>query len=153
MSLETDEFGRPIIQGTPVFGRWDGLKLLLMLRTDTPAILRNRLENAGVLVRDDENNIGPADGVQYTTWRQVLTPAVTDGDGNILVPAVIDPRLHINLWLSREAIQENGWRTALRNVMLTGSTVAGNVNEECRRLTGFELIDPSSIATPHNVML
>jgi len=101
---------------------------------------------------------GPVIPAPHTTITKigniVLTPAVTDAEGNIATPAVLDTRFHANFWLGPEVVARGLWKKLAITWTQNGTEVAeSNRHEAAVKFQGVELIDPDSISTPSNVLL
>ena len=89
----------------------------------------------------------------------VLTPAVLDAEGNVVTPAVMDNRFHLNMRLDEPLLSksdENGyplWQKTALLWMQYGQPVVPNNEERAKAVSGVEMIDPDSINNPDRVWL
>ena len=177
MSHYTNEDGRLIVvqddTETPVFAEVKGGILHCMVRaTDEDTFNAVGLQ-VGLLVHenpaqdavlDEEGNVVqeavapsgaiiPASGNTVTRiGPHVITPAVLDDEGNVVTPAVTDDRFHANFWLGSDVTARGNWEQWCIQWM-AGADGTPNGSEESKATQGIELIDPLSVATPHNVLL
>ena len=108
-------------------------------------VLQEAVEASGAIIPAIGNTvtrIGP----------HVITPAVLDDEGNEVTPAVMDNRYHVNFWLGSEVVARGNWEQWCIQWM-SGADGTPNGSEESKATQGIELIDPLSVATPHNVLL
>lgn len=92
----------------------------------------------------------------------VLTPAVLDGDGVEVTPAVIDTRDHINIRLSGYALEKEsavtpGERQVVETLVLWSQYGTDDPNQNAAEVgklwTSVSLIEPDTIASRDNVWL
>ena len=177
MSHYTNEDGRLIVvqddTETPVFAEVKGGILHCMVRaTDEDTFNAVGLQ-VGLLahenpaqdaVVDEDGNVVqeavapsgaiiPASGNTVTRiGPHVITPAVLDDEGNVVTPAVTDDRFHANFWLGSDVTARGNWEQWCIQWM-AGADGTPNGSEESKATQGIELIDPLTVATPHNVLL
>jgi hypothetical protein len=178
MSYFTDESGRLHVvdaedNATPVFAKVSGGVLHCMVRCTDEATFDAVGLSVGLLthenegsaeVLDEEGNVVqeavapsgaiiPASGNTVTRiGPHVITPAVLDDEGNVVTPAVTDDRFHANFWLGSDVTARGNWEQWCIQWM-AGADGTPNGSEESKVAQGVELIDPLSVATPHNVLL
>ena len=178
MSHYTNEDGRLIVVSedgteTPVYAKLSGGILHCMVRANDEDTFNAVGLQVGLLVHenpaqdavlDEDGNvlqeaveasgaIIPASGNTVTRiGPHVITPAVLDDDGNVVTPAVTDDRYHANFWLGSEVVSRGNWEQWCIQWM-AGTDGTPNSSEESKVAQGIELIDPLSVATPHNVLL
>ena len=91
----------------------------------------------------------------------IKTPAVLDGHGNVVTPAVVDTRYHARLVVSEPALSEPDDHLPLTKVVATlimwteygNPDLQVNAQEVAHVLSGVALIDPETVASPLNVSL
>lgn len=91
----------------------------------------------------------------------IKVPAVLDEEGNVVTPAVVDPRYHARLVVSDPALSEPDDNLSITKTVATlimwteHGAVDQDVNaaEIAHVLSGVALIDPETVATPLNVSL
>ena len=89
----------------------------------------------------------------------VLTAAVFGGDGEVITPAVMDSRYHVNLRITEPMLSNRNtagipkWMVTAMNWTAYGQAVAGNAAETGLHLGGVTLIDPDTINSPSRVWL
>lgn len=139
------------------------------LRSDTLAAWEKAAVNAGLCLAESEEHprkrghLQNAPGVSISHIGPVVTtPAVTDALGEVITPAVMDTRHHVNVRLNGAAmaaveVDEDGnpigpkWARILARWMTKGrKTLRKNKRERVKKLKGVELIDADLIATPVN---
>jgi len=118
-------------------------------------------ENPEVL--DEEGNvIEPASGelvpVQGATINGIgaymTQPPGLDQDGNPATPPVFDERWHFNFWLDSTLVAKGAWETWIQQWMNLGTPGSNpNKNERAVVLKEVQLIDPTTVASPGNVLL
>lgn len=174
----TDETGRLFIvqpDGTeiPVYASLNGGYLAVMTRAIDEDTFNQVALQVGLVVYsnpeipatyDDEGNeltplvpasgpLVPAQGVTLThIGPYVITQGTYDDDGVQIMAPVIDPRFHVNFWLSPEIVARGTWETWIIQWM-AGTPGSPNADEISVANLGIELIDPLSIKTPANVLL
>ena len=177
MSHYTNEDGRLVVvqddTETPVYAKLSGGILHCMVRANDEATFDAVGLSVGLLthenegsaeVLDEEGNVVqeavapsgaiiPASGNTVTRiGPHVITPAVLDDEGNVVTPAVTDDRFHANFWLGSDVTARGNWEQWCIQWM-AGADGTPNGSEESKVAQGVELIDPLSVATPHNVLL
>ena len=177
MSHYTNEDGRLVVvqddTETPVYAKLSGGILHCMVRCTDEATFDAVGLSVGLLthenegsaeVLDEEGNVVqeavapsgaiiPASGNTVTRiGPHVITPAVLDDEGNVVTPAVTDDRFHANFWLGSDVTARGNWEQWCIQWM-AGADGTPNGSEESKVAQGVELIDPLSVATPHNVLL
>lgn len=154
MDIGTEE--NPIM----VPARRDGGRILLMARASDKWEIDAALAAFDLTVSvDDESR--PAAGVQIDMVGQVeLTPAVFDGVGDIVAPAVVDDWVHCNILIAEpalSALNDDGklkWVTFLRHWAENANAARKrNADEEGTVLLDVTLIDPDTIRSPSRVFL
>lgn len=115
-------------------------------------------EETGEVIRPAVEPSGPLVPVRGVTIAElgpmVLTPGTYDDEGNELTPPVEDSRYHVNFWLPSNLVATDGWQKLVRKWRAAGTAVAQrNKNEQAIKADGIELLDPTTIATPRNVLL
>ena len=174
MSNTVDDFNRPIIGDEPVYARLSGGVLHCMVRATDEDTFNSVAQMVGLLVHqnagtdavvDEEGNVitpavppsGPLVPTQGNTVTrigpQVLTPGTYDDEGNELTPPVLDNRYHCNFWLGPETTARGEWINWIEQWMANGTLAEQNKSEVALKYEGIELIDPSTIGTPSNVLL
>lgn len=140
----------------------------LMIRAKTRANFIAFLK-AQALLWDDES---PRDGVAIDEVGNIeVTPAVLDGDGNVLTPAVLDPWLSFNVRIFgdraaadedvADAKESDGGKADLK---FTRSKIAASLRSKAtvKEVNGvqayqvnanIQIIDPRSVATPKRVWM
>jgi len=117
-----------------------------VLDIETGEVIQEAVPPSGPLV--------PAKGITVTEiGTHVLVPAVYDDEGNEVTPAVVDDRYHVNAWLSPETTARGEWINWIEQWMANGTLAEQNKSEVALKYQGIELIDPSTIGTPTNVLL
>lgn len=165
-----------LAEGDPirVYAAWDGGRGIFMIRAADRATYLGAALQVGLLeysqpaipeVLDAEGNViqeaVPASGDLVpeagTTITElgpmVLTPAVLDEDGNVVTPAVLDNRWHVNFWLDAEAWHRMRWIEFALAWTLNGQPGQANAEEASVAFAGIELIDPLTVRSPSNVLL
>ena len=113
---------------------------------DTGVIVTPAIEPSGPVV--------PARGVTITEiGSHVLTPATYDEEGNVLTPAVLDNRYHVNFWLDAGTVALGAWMKWATQWTYYGAAIEPNNMEDGTDLQGIELIDPQTVAKAVNVLL
>jgi hypothetical protein len=172
--MTTDDYGRPLIDDTPVYATLSGGRLSTMVRATDEATFDTvglqvgllRYENpAQDAVVDEDGNViteaVPASGAIIPTQGNtvvrlgphVITPATYDDEGNELTPAVMDDRYHANFTLGPEATAREEWVAWIEQWMANGTLAQQNKSEVALLYQGVEVIDPASISSPSNVLL
>lgn len=172
--MTTDDYGRPLINDQPVYATLSGGRLSTMVRATDEAtfdavglqvgLLRYENPAQDAVVDEDGNVITeavPASGAIIATQGNtvvrlgphVITPATYDDEGNVITPAVMDNRFHVNFWLSPEATKRGEWEAWIVQWMLNGTLAEQNKSEVALLYQGVEVIDPASISSPSNVLL
>ncbi len=142
-----------------VFVAFNGGFLDLQVRADTKADFEAAAEAENLLVRDDEDNLVPAPGVNIDVLGPVvITAAVLDDEGNVVTPAVLDNRHHVNLRITAPALTntdadgyENWKLTAIKWTENGEPDTEINAEESALKLANVALIDPATIKSPARV--
>ena len=96
----------------------------------------------------------PTRGVTITEiGTHVLTPATYDEEGNVLTPAVLDNRYHVNFWLDAGTVALGAWMKWATLWTYYGAAIEPNREEDGTDLQGIELIDPQTVKQAVNVLL
>ena len=82
-----------------------------------------------------------------------LVPATYDLEGNEVTAPVLDNRYHANFWLGPRLVERGLWKQWALAWTANGQPVNPNNAEEAVALQGIELIDPTTVSSPSNVML
>jgi len=113
---------------------------------ETQEVITPAVEASGPLI--------PAKGVTITEMGPLtLIPAILDEEGNVITPATMDNRYHANFWLSSEVVQRRAWEQWAVLWTAYGQPVDPNNSEEAVVYGGIELIDPTTVTSPSNVLL
>jgi len=82
-----------------------------------------------------------------------LVPAELDADGNVVVPAVVDGRYHLNMRISEPMLSNlnsegfEKWKVTAINWTTYGSDADGNSDEVGKTVSDVTLIDPATITS------
>lgn len=154
----TDEHGRPVINDEPVYARLFGGILHCMVRATDKNTFDVIAEQVGLLVRETTEEgqeiVRTSKGNTLTRiGPHVLVQGTYDIDGNELTPPVFDTRYHANFWLGEDAVERGEWESWVVQWMSNGTLAEQNKLEVALKYQGIELIDPSTIVSPSNVLL
>ena len=172
--MNIDDYGRPLIDETPVYATLSGGRLSALVRAvdeDTfnavglqVGLLRRENPGSDAVV-DEEGNviseavepsgdyIATAGNTVVRLGPHVITPGTYDEEGNELTAPVVDSRYHVNFTLGPDATQREEWVTWIQQWMANGVAAASNKSEVALGYQGIEVIDPASIQSPSNVLL
>ena len=132
--------------------RLSGGYLDFMLRADTQADFDREAKLVGLMTQDDEGNWSDLRDVRRL-GAYTITKAIEDEEGNVVTPAVIDTRYHVNVRLSAEMTAAGAWRGWAVAWMMAGTVdIAPNANETGLKLNGITLLEPDTL-TPSEVIL
>lgn len=173
-SIDPDT-GHLLVDGQRVYAQLVGGRLHCMVRATDRDTFQQQALLVGLLVYSDPGQsavIDPETGEVITPatppsgdlipapevticeiGNLVLVPGQYDEDGNEIVAPVVDSRWHVNFWLDAGLTAEDGWEQWALTWTQNGAPVAPNAHEEAIAYQGIELIDPTTIATPANVLL
>ena len=113
---------------------------------ETGDIITEAVEASGPLV--------PAQGVTITEiGPHTLVPAVLDEAGDVVTPATLDNRHHVNFWLDAATVARGVWMRWATAWTYYGSDIVRNAMEDGSSMYGIELIDPVTVSRPVNVLL
>jgi len=137
---------------------FDAVALAVGLTVYTTPEIPAVLDENGVEIHPLIEASGPIITAPHTTITKigsiVLTPAITDSEGNVTTPAVLDSRFHANFWLGPEVVARGLWKKfAIAWTTYGSNTSIKNHNESGVTFQNIELIDPDSITSPRNVLL
>ena len=162
----TDENGYVLLpDDTRSYARNAGGYIYAMIRADDVATWEAGAEARHLLVRatldDGAEVVGPAPHVHISgPMYPVITPAVTDEEGNVTTPAVMDGRPHYNLriapWaqqmLAEDGVTPRWYETLVMFHQGTPITEADrNAAEAGIYTSGITVLDPQTIASPQRV--
>lgn len=88
-----------------------------------------------------------------------LVPAVLDEEGEVISPAIIDNRFHLNMRITEPLLSksdEDGyplWKKTALLWMSYGRPAKPNSEEKAKEVVGVEMIDPDTIKNPDRVWL
>ncbi len=125
-----------------------------MLRADTKEIFEANAKAVELLVEhtlDDGATVWkPAPGIDLRELgAHTLVHAVTDDEGNVTTPAVMDNRYHVNMRLGATATARGAWKKWAIQWSTAGSdNIIPNNTEIGKSLNGISLIDPITINNP-----
>lgn len=153
----------------PAYANLSGGFLDAVLRADSLKDWEKAAVNAGLCLAESEEHprkrghLQDAPGVSISHIGPVVTtPAVLDALGDVITPAVMDDRHHVNVRLNGAAmaaveVDADGnpvgpkWARIVAQWMTKGrNTLKRNKRERVKKLKGVELIDADLIATPVN---
>ncbi len=142
-----------------VFVAFNGGRLDLIVRADTAADLYAAAEAENLMVRDDEDRLRPAIGVNIDPLGPVVTtPAELDAEGNVVTPATMDNRFHANIRIEAPALTNTdaggyeNWKTTAIKWTQYGEPDTGiNAEESALKLANVALIDPVTIKSPARI--
>ncbi|MAQ19376.1 MAG: hypothetical protein CMN30_31825 [Sandaracinus sp.] len=128
--------------------------LHVMLRATDRATFEAEAIKAPLVTQDEDGTLRTLSGVDiHHIGPMVLVPAVLDEAGEVVIPAVMDTRHHVNFWLGPRIIAYGVWVDWVQRWVSEGAPInTPNKDEEGVSLSGIELIDPDTIFTPSNVL-
>lgn len=155
MNFEVDELGRPVLPDqAPAFVRLSGGVLHALVRASSEEVFETMALAVGLMETTEEGNNVPAPGVTiHVMGRHVITPGTYDAEGNELTAPVYDDRCHANFWLSPEVVARGNWVGFCQQWSDNGVTAAANKSEVGKNHQGIDLIDPTTVTSPSNVLL
>lgn len=119
-----------------------------------PAIIDPETQEVITLAVEASGPLIPAPGVTIAEIGQlVLTPGTYDEDGNEVTAPVLDKRYHANFWLGPHLVDRGLWKQWAVAWTENGYPVNSNNQEEAVEFQGIELIDPTTVSSPSNVLL
>lgn len=155
VEIETKDTGTPV----ETFSRVDGGRLFFMIRCTDKATWQAAGVQFKLLEQGRDKVSKPARGISVAEIGAVqIVPPVMDKKGNIVTPAVVDSRYHVNVLVDPSVLARvdpdgyERWKLTA-TAFMSGTDAPANNLEVSKRLQGVELIDPTTVATPANVFL
>ena len=131
-----------------------------MLRATDKATWEAAAEAQNILVRDENDNLVPAPGIDIDAiGAMVVTPGTYGKNGRELTPPVLDNRYHLNMRVSGAVLARRNsggfakWKVTALNWTNMGKADMANKAEVGASLFGVCLIDPASVNSPARVWL
>lgn len=151
MTSEMSESGKWVVDGIETYTLGIGGQLLAYGRAETDADLDAALLAEGLMVEVDNGDEGveirPLEHVGIDKFAYTITAAVTDEDGNVIEPSVVDPRPHFNLYIDLAEVDSEAVFATVLKWMQHGESIdpaEQNNAENGQRLGNITLLEPGT---------